>query len=464
MPVHACPCTTFLTANATSIANYHWHPEPPRPFRCPTLPIVPRLTLPSNIMTLAEPLPTQPATMADLWSLQTELSSLMAAVRRIQDSARQATQAADDKVRRLQSKLDLEKTELQRELEAKRPDLAAAIASRDAAVKRLDHSLKVIEDLVRDREQATVRTGANTNNADRDNPRSKANGQPTTASAPVPRHPKRGTPAESDEESTVRPQRSASSMAVRTPRTPPTSKPESAKVKRSLSSAAASQEPAADNSGARALDASKGQPDPGARKKQVPWYLEFSKRPATSEVWHGPIPYDNLAVHLVLDQSTEDDLQHMELMTGYDTRMHAVDTNLVFIYRPVILEGLSGTYLIGWGDGGMVRNVKTWAKTAGDCHLFFYPAVELEQNAGWYYVGLHSLSFTSVDPVWHKLSKDDKRRLFVELQDRNDGMDVGQFKRDVKEGRLQQCCVQIESRGTKTESYEFLRQNGLLEG
>ncbi|EJF62826.1 hypothetical protein DICSQDRAFT_160677 [Dichomitus squalens LYAD-421 SS1] len=430
-------------------------------------------------MTLAEPLPTPPATMADLWSLQTELSSLMAAVRRIQDSARQATQAADDKVRKLQSKveeleadnlareleirrLDLEKTELQRELEARRPDLAAAIASRDAAVKRLDHSLKVIEDLVHDREQANVRTGANTNNANRD--RSKANGQPTTVSAPVPMHPKRGTPVESDEESTVRPQRSASSMAIRTTRTSPTSKPESTKMKRSPSSAAASQQPAVDNSGVRALEASKGQPDPGPRKKQVPWYLEFSKRPATSEVWHGPIPYDDLAVHLVLDQSIEDDLQHMELMTGYDTRMHAVDTNLVFIYRPVILEGLTGTYLIGWGDGDMVCNVKAWAKTAGDCHLFFYPAVELEQNAGWYYVGLHSLSYASVDPVWHKLSKDDKRRLLVELQDRNDGMDVGQFKRDVKEGRLQQCCVQIESRGTKAESYEFLRQNGLLEG
>ena len=41
-------------------------------------------------------------------------------------------------------------------------------------------------------------------------------------------------------------------------------------------------------------------------------------------------------------------------------------------------------------------------------------------------------------------------------------MDVRQFKKDVKEGKLLQCCIQIESEGKKAESHEFLRQQGLL--
>ena len=108
---------------------------------------------------------------------------------------------------------------------------------------------------------------------------------------------------------------------------------------------------------------------------------------------------------------------------GFDTRIYSAESNYVFVYRPVILEGTTGTYLIGWGDRDMVGNVKAWAKAAGECHMFLYPAIEvssrcrhtldsvnsikpLQQNAGWYYLGLHSFSYASVEPVWHKLSKD----------------------------------------------------------
>ena len=110
-------------------------------------------------------------------------------------------------------------------------------------------------------------------------------------------------------------------------------------------------------------------------------------------------------------------------MVGFDTRIYSAESNYVFVYRPVILEGPTGTYLIGWGDRDMVGNVKAWAKAAGECHMFFYPTIEVsscrqhilnainsirqfQQNAGWYYLGLHSFSYASVELVWHKLSKD----------------------------------------------------------
>lgn len=96
----------------------------------------------------------------------------MAGVRRVEDHLRQAATIADDRTRMLQSKveeleaanlsrlleirqLETEKAELQREVQAKRPDLAAAISARDDALKKLEHARKVIEDLVRDHEVCT---------------------------------------------------------------------------------------------------------------------------------------------------------------------------------------------------------------------------------------------------------------------------------------------------------------------
>ena len=39
-------------------------------------------------------------------------------------------------------------------------------------------------------------------------------------------------------------------------------------------------------------------------------------------------------------------------------------------------------------------------------------------------------------------------------------MDRSQFRRDVREGKLIQCCIQLESKG-KAESLEYLRTYGL---
>ena len=124
-------------------------------------------------------------------------------------------------------------------------------------------------------------------------------------SAPVLRQHEYATPEESDEESTIRPQRSISNTAVRAARIQPTSKLESVDINQPPISAAPHQEATVDISRAagRPQYTSKRNVSTVAQKKQVPWYLEFSKRPATSDVWHGPIPYEDLAVNLVLEQS-----------------------------------------------------------------------------------------------------------------------------------------------------------------
>ena len=131
------------------------------------------------------------------------------------------------------------------------------------------------------------------------------NEQIPLVSAPGLRQHEYATPDESDEESTIRPQRSISNTAVRAARIQPASKLESADISQPPISAAPHQEATADISRAagRPQCTSKRNVTTVAQKKQVPWYLEFSKRPATSDVWHGPIPYEDLAVNLVLEQS-----------------------------------------------------------------------------------------------------------------------------------------------------------------
>ena len=56
----------------------------------------------------------------------------------------------------------------------------------------------------------------------------------------------------------------------------------------------------------------------------------------------------------------------------------------------------------------------------------------------------------------------DKDALVNELRDRNPTMNVSQFKRDVRDGRLVQCCIELESHGDTADSQEFLYDYGLL--
>ena len=67
----------------------------------------------------------------------------------------------------------------------------------------------------------------------------------------------------------------------------------------------------------------------------------------------------------------------MEFMTGYDIRV-CEEADLAFLYRPVILEGPSETYLIGWGNKHMARGLKDWTQGGKDLHMFFFPAIEVE--------------------------------------------------------------------------------------
>ncbi|KAI0722252.1 hypothetical protein C8T65DRAFT_628750 [Cerioporus squamosus] len=406
--------------------------------------------------------------VSELQALQGELAGLMTGMRKLQQQLRQATQAADERTRLLQMKveeleaqnlsraleirqLEQENEGLHRVVETKAPALAKVVRERNDALKELSNARKVIEDLLSHQETTEDPPDGETNRASR---------QVTLVPAKKLQHPQRETSVESDDESTIRPPRSVASVSFAPgDRAAPTRTHAVNSQKKTVSRTSsietdASTSPVADSPKTRST---------GRNKKRLSWYLELERRPATSsDVFHGPIPFDVLAEQLVLEEDVTNSIWSMEVEPGYDIRIHA-EADLAFVYRPVILEGPLATYLIGWGDATMTRKVREWSAGIGEVNLFFYPAKEAP-TAGWFYLGMHKLTYASIESVWGKLPREDKERLLVELKDRNPEMDASQFRRDVREGRLVQCCIQLENIGKKVESLEFLREYGLLPG
>ncbi|RDX53676.1 hypothetical protein OH76DRAFT_1398789 [Lentinus brumalis] len=401
--------------------------------------------------------------VSELQALQGELAGLMTGMRKLQLQLRQATQAADERTSLLQAKieeleaqnlsraleirqLEQENEGLHRVVEAKAPELARVIRERNDALKELSNAHKFIEDLLSHQEAEEAPPDVATRRASK---------QITLAPAKKLQHPQREVPVESDDESTIRPARSVASVSIGPVTHAPLTRTNAVNNQRTVTRTSSVETNVSTSSVA---DSPKNRK---TGKKRLHWYLEFEKCPATS-VSHGPIPFALLADRLVLDDDMIRSIWSLEFESGYDIRVHA-EADTAFVYRPVILESLSATYLIGWGDAAMVRKVQEWSNGIGEVNLFSYPAKE-DSESGWFYLGKHKLTYTPVKSIWSKLPEEDTEKLLAELKDRNPDMDASRFRRDVMEGKLVQCCIQLENVGNKVESLEFLKEYGLLPG
>ena len=270
--------------------------------------------------------------------------------------------------------------------------------------------------------------------------------------------------------------------------------------------------------------------------KKCHWYLQFEEPPVTAELREGPIPFDFLAEQLILEDdavspmvnlcisggitelvycrsrplpgkqpraSPQSDAYYcgscrMRSEEGYQMRIYSAG-DVAFLFKPIILQGPSGTYLIGWADKQYAQGLEMWAQEAKDLHMFFFPATEKVISRQDSCPSLELL-LTIPPGVWlalhgaahrqfcancvnlgetrcggkfpcarflHELilmAAQDKQHLLEELQERNPTMDVAAFKRDVRNGQLVQCCIQIESKHRREESLEFMRDYGLVGG
>ncbi|KAI0356472.1 hypothetical protein OH77DRAFT_1423415 [Trametes cingulata] len=347
--------------------------------------------------------------------------------------------------------LELENAELRgRSVAGQQPDTSSLVAERDAALRKLDKARKVIKDLSKAQKATECPACGFTFRLSQ----ARANAGDTHTHSQLNRH------TDSDDESTIKPARSVASPSVTAV---PTRASSRTRPTPAVTRVPVGPEPSQESiSSVSSIQTSSDTPSSASRAGNIKvqdWYLEFSNRPATVEVQHGPIPFDVLCEQLALDDDTQFEVANLEAIPGYGTRVYAAGT-LAFVFRPVILEGPEATYLIGWGTPKMAQNLEGWSKTLGDLNVFMWP---IKKNSGWYYVGLHSLTFVKIDSVWPMLHKADKLQLLEELSERNPGMDTARFRKDVREGRLEQCCLQLESQGI-AESHDFLRDYGLLGG
>ncbi|KAI0751523.1 hypothetical protein C8Q80DRAFT_1157771 [Daedaleopsis nitida] len=444
---------------------------------------------------MALPRPPDGQAMPDLRALQVELAELMSSVRKFQDQLRLATIAADERTRELQTKveeleaqnlsqafdirgLEEENAKMLQDIETGRPELARVTRERNDMAKELQNARRVIEDLLRHQQLegstntlTTLQTVHTTNVPD-------ANGRPVGHSPlnqnhhpPTSEAYGRGHGAESDDESTVRSPRSIASRGGTPANLPrnrtsdsaiggPTSQPsQQSDVSVSVASTSSSRKlvsraSSLDTDISVSTDMPSSSGKASASKNRLSWYLEFAKPPATAETSQGPYPFDLLANKLVLGDDAFEQIATLEFESGYNTRIYP-EADVVFVYQPIILEAPSDTYLIGWCESvNELRNVERWVKDSEELNVFCFPMI---QDAGWYYLGIQSLSYAPLESVWGKLTKEDKENLLIELRKRNPDMDVSKFRKDVRTGKLRQCCIQLESRGKKAESLDFLR-------
>ncbi|KAI0677028.1 hypothetical protein C8Q78DRAFT_61705 [Trametes maxima] len=425
--------------------------------------------------------------VADDQSLRAQLAALIDGAQRAQDTFAQFEVAAEARTQALRAKIeDLEAQNLTRafrirELEQEnaelresashmpRPananlalasDLARVTKERDDVQRQLGRARDMIKDLLSPKVNASAGPECTCGAAQDQQASASARARASTRR----NHPQPIAPEDSDDESTVRPPRSGSSRsraatpAAPAPGPPPKAVESDGNVTEAAPELGPSQESVSTASSATiASDAPSSASRVGKKKVTEEWYLEFTKPPAAVEALRGPISFEILAKQLELDRKTQCEITNLESMPGYDTRINAV-SDAAFVFRPVILEGPGATYFIGWGTADNARAIEKWSKTIGDLHLFIWPA---KQPSGWWYSGLHALSFVELQQVWPALPKPDKHRLLEELRDRNPGMNASQFRKNIREGKLVQICIELESKG-RMESHDYMRETGLL--
>ncbi|KAI0637964.1 hypothetical protein C8Q77DRAFT_1153656 [Trametes polyzona] len=430
-------------------------------------------------MTVAGTAAAAPTQQAGLESVMNELATIISAAQRAQAAIAQAESAAKTvdglraKIEELEAQnlefafkiraLEDENAELRAQLDGRSPnvDVDLLVKERDKALRKYERARKLLKKFMRSDEASgpSIRLTTVVDGGFVDY--SIASGSSSARSQPPPQPVSRDV---SDDESTIRSPRSTTGARRAIPMAAPVRQNPPRPTLPNPSGPVSSQETVASTSSAgngNVSDAPSSASRAGGKVKvKKAWYLEFDKVPTSLQVLYGPIPFGVLSERLDLSPDLESDLADLETMSGYDIRIQC-DTDLAFAFRPTVLEGPSGTYLIGWGSADMVKRVQNWSKTLGDVNLFVWPV----GKDGWFYLGLHSVTFVELEPMWPKLPAEasDKQRLLAELAARNPGMDTKQFRKDVRAGKILQCCLELEGKG-QYESMDFLREYGLIAG
>lgn len=186
---------------------------------------------------------------------------------------------------------------------------------------------------------------------------------------------------------------------------------------------------------------------------QGPWRIHYSGPPLSTAIACGPMSWADLAKKLRLGDEKITSLQTLAKIEEHGLRIQIMD-ELAFVYDPIVLEGLSTSCLIDWGQKSRnLAAVKYVTKGNHVFHTFFFP---VKKNA-WYYFGAMTWTPVKQRSMWSTLGTKSKTKLAAKLKDRCGGRlrkkEIGLL---VEEGEsLEQICFEISGDSTKAASRSF---------
>ncbi|KAH9939973.1 hypothetical protein B0H21DRAFT_755354 [Amylocystis lapponica] len=415
--------------------------------------------------------------MPSLQSLRDQLVAVAATMASIQEQYVQVVQQTQEHTQQLQTRVDeleserlvttsriqslqTENAELERLIEIRQPEAWRAISARNAALRKLKHTRRILRDLLDER-----RVGPNV---------SCVGAQPGVASVSKTSSEhswdvdemdgSSSSSNDSDDETTVRPHARTDTATTSDTSSPPVTIVEGGEPEMDIRAAQIAQ--ALDDT-----DTDTDEPPPGSYHVQElastveenEWWIEYTKAPATSDDPIGAFSYDELEEALELDEETTVCIGSLEWTQEPCLRLH-IHQDMVFLVDPIVLEEHSATYLISWGTAQVNNNIRRYITEGKPTNPSLHMLVSPAGKDNWWYLGLQTWNPATVEPIWPRVSSKKQKELAIELQRRwNNALSSQEIAERIAEGELTQFCVQLSGGGRLAERSAFARNRLKLE-
>ncbi|OAX44473.1 hypothetical protein K503DRAFT_764895 [Rhizopogon vinicolor AM-OR11-026] len=138
---------------------------------------------------------------------------------------------------------------------------------------------------------------------------------------------------------------------------------------------------------------------------------------------------------------------------------------MAFVHDPFSMDGPGESLLMDWGTLSANEKVREYIVRTRPkdrvLHTFTYPV----KRGVWYYIGAHAWNMKDLFQVWPTLGDKAKEVVTAKLRRRcnrrHSQQDIAEM---IQDGRLQQFCIEVNSRSLETLSQEFAKNRLGFEG
>ncbi|KAF9534742.1 hypothetical protein CPB83DRAFT_888713 [Crepidotus variabilis] len=379
---------------------------------------------------------------------------------------RELAQEAIDESRRL----GVENKELRRQLDGQKSDTENAVAAREAAFRKLNHSRKVLRDLLIERgDLGNPRTPGSVTQAEIEEALGEEfqlidSGSESTSSSES---------SSPKSEQTVRAKQkvvSTPSEAFDTPQhssamivkqlSPSESNPTGSRSAQSSSSNLRRTPLIASGStdslmGSVLLQQSNIHDSPGE-----PMSIHFTKIPGTSITKEGPFTFASLKEQLNLNDASTNALQAVATsskpMRAYITRILGGKYTVAFLYDPIFVENRHKTFLVDWGRSkdikALTKDIATHTKLSLAFHTFTFP----KKGNSWFYIGAQHWLVGGLSNLWPFEDSKSSQKLVTKLCEHTSGeVTLEDMTKQLNEERMKQMSIELMGVPDAQESRKF---------